>query len=394
MESLVEHTLFEGFSSDQIQRILDSSSYRNLDAGELLIEKDTTNSTLYVLYDGEINVILEEDGTNLVLPVWPGECIGEMSLMLDRRTSAYAIAQKPSRVLLIPEEVFWREFIGVKQGVKNLMSIMTRRLRRNNHTLMQRIKEQLLFQNLQKELESAGKIQASMIPDIGLLLDRYPQVDVCGILKQTSKVGGDFYDVLALDEDHIYFAIGDASGKGMMAALFMVRALTALRMTVLNQPFEDLFQTVNTILMRNNPETMFVTLFAGVLNVKTGHFKYLNAGHNPTIGALGGNKFEFMPMPQGTVLGVTLENTFTMEEKELQSGDILFMYTDGVTEATRQDGEVFEESRLLQKLNLADVASMQLLVQLIDNAVTKFTAGAAQYDDLTILAIKYGGTKA
>ncbi len=370
---------------------MDHSSFRKVDTGEVVIEKDVTNSTLYVLFEGEINVILEQDGTNLVLPVWPGECIGEMSLMLDRRTSAYAVAQKPCKILLVPEDVFWRELVGARQGVKNLMSIMTRRLRRNNQALMQRMEEQLHFQNLQKELEAAGKIQSSMIPDVGLVVARYPQVDVHGLLKQTSQVGGDFYDVLALDDDHLFVAIGDASGKGMMAALFTVRALTALRMTVLNRPFEDLFKTVNTILMRNNPETMFITLFAGVLNVKTGWFRYLNAGHNPTIGALGGKEFELLPMPQGSVLGVTDANIFTMGEKKLQAGDVLVMYTDGVTEATRNDGAVFGESRLLETLNTSQPANMKKLVRSIDDAIHEFILGAPQYDDLTILAFKYLG---
>lgn len=390
--SLAKHTLFEGFTSEQLERILDGSSCRQLETDEILIEMGVTNSTLFVLYDGGINIILEQDGTNLVLPIWPGECIGEMSMMLNRRTSAYAVAQKPSKVLLIPDDVFWRELVGVRQGIKNLMSIMTTRLRRNNQALMKRMEEQLRFKSLQKELDSAGKIQASMIPDLGLILNRYPQVDVCGLLRQTSQVGGDFYDVLALDEDHIYFAIGDASGKGMKAALFTIRALTALRMTALNRPFEELFGTVNTILMRNNEETMFITLFAGVLNVKTGHFRFINAGHNPTIGALGGDAFDFLTMPQGSVLGVTDQNTFSIGEQHLQPGDMLVMYTDGVTEATRGDGALFEESRLLQELNLANKDSMEQMVESIDSAIKGFISGAPQYDDLTILAVKYLAT--
>ena len=348
-----------------------------------------SNSTLFVLYEGEINVILEEDGANLILPVWPGECIGEMSLMLNRRTSAYAVAQKPSKVLLIPEDIFWKELVGGRQGVKNLMSIMTRRLRRNNQALMHRMEEQLHFRNLQKELEAAGKIQASMIPDMGLILSRYPQVDLYGLLKQTSQVGGDFYDVLALDEDHIYFAIGDASGKGMMAALFMIRALTAIRMTALNRPFAELLETVNMILMRNNEEIMFITLFAGVLNVRTGHLRYVNAGHNPTIASLGGSTFKILPMPKGSVLGVTQDNTFSVAEAQLQSGDVLLMYTDGVTEATQDNGSAFEESRLLNVLNANKKSEMKQLVKSIEDSVTDFCAGAPQFDDLTILAIKY-----
>ena len=389
LEALIDHTLFEGFSPEQLGTILDHSSHRNLEAGEILIAEGVTNTTLFVLYEGEINIILEEDGVNLVLPVWPGECIGEMSMMLHRKTSAYAVAQSASKVLLIPEDVFWKELVGQRQGVKNLMSIMTTRLRRNNQALMRRMEEQLRFKNLQKELDAAGKIQASMIPHLGLILSGFPEVDVHGLLKQTSQVGGDFYDVLVLDDDHIYLAIGDASGKGMKAALFTIRALTALRMTALNRPFKDLLYTVNEILMRNNEETMFITLFAGVLNIRTGLFRYQNAGHNPTIAALGGQAFQAMKMPEGSVLGITDENTFTIEEKKLEPGDILFMYTDGVTEATRDDGTAYEEARLLNELNAANETTMVELVNCIDHSVKGFCAGAAQFDDLTILAVRY-----
>ena len=391
VKPLVEHTLFAGFSPELLQQILDRSSFIEVEAGELVIEKGVSNSNLFVLFDGEINVVVEEDGANLVLPVWPGECIGEMSLMLDRQTSAYAVAQKTSRVLTIPEDVFWDVLVGHRQGVKNLMSIMTQRLRRNNQALFARMEEQLRFQNLQKELDAAGNIQSSMLPDIELVAARYPQVEAYGLLKQTSQVGGDFYDLQALDQDHLYFAIGDASGKGMMAALFTVRALTALRMTVLSRPFHELLQVVNTILMRNNPESMFITLFAGVLNVKTGRLQYLNAGHNPTLGTFGGDTFAPLPMPHGSVLGITSENKFTMEERFMHPDDILVMYTDGVTEAMREDGKAFNESRLVQTLNSCEATQLQQLVQSVDDGVQSFIAGAAQYDDLAILAVKYAG---
>ena len=392
MNSLVDHTLFKGLPESQLQRILARSQYRDFDAGEILIELGTNNSTLYVLYEGEVNIILEDEGANLVLTIQPGTCIGDMSLILDRPTSAYAIAHKPSKVLLMPEDVFWNEFVNTKNGVKNLMRIMTERLKRNNQALIRQIKEQIHLQNLQKELIAAGKIQYSMVPDTALIRARFPQIDVHALLKQTAQVGGDFYDLLALDEDHIYFAIGDASGKGMTAALFMIRSLTALRMTVMNRPFEELLPSVNRILMQNNEESMFVSLFAGVLNVNTGKLRFVNAGHNPVMVALDKNPFEMLSMPRGSLLGVTTHHDFSMGEEQLQPGDILFMYTDGVTEAIRADNEVFEETRLLRALNQVEVSSMQQLVTSVDDSVTAFISGAPQYDDTTILALKYLGS--
>ena len=391
MKALVEHTLFEGFQIRQLERILEFSSHRQLATGEVLIEVGANNSTLFVLYEGELHIIVEDLGTNLVLPVKAGECIGEMSLILDRPTSAYAVAQKPSKLLLMPEGIFWEEFANTRQGVRNLMSIMTKRLRRNNLALIQKMEEQLHFKNLQKEMEAAGKIQTNMIPDPARLLAKYIQVDVHAVLKQTFEVGGDFYDALALDDEHIYFAIGDASGKGMSAALFMIRAMTAMRMTVMNSPFEQVLPRVNEILMRNNEETMFVSLFGGILNVKNGHLRYVNAGHNPTVAALGGRAFELLPMPLGSVLGVTTENVFTVAEIQLENGDILLLYTDGVTEASRGDEVIFEESRLLEALSQADRSSMKELVTSLEESVTQFISGAPQYDDITILGLKYVG---
>ncbi len=387
----MEHTLFDGLSADQLERILSSSSHLEINPGDTLIELGTDNSTLYVLYEGEVNIILEHDGSNLTLPVRSGECIGEMSLMLDRPTSASVVAKKPSKVLLIPEDLFWNEIVNSKQGVKNLMRIMTERLSRSNQALTKRMKEELHFLNLEKELDAAGKIQSSMVPDVHVVLDRYPQLDVHAFLKQTRQVGGDFYDVLPLDDDHIYFAIGDASGKGMTAALFMIRSLTALRMTVMNRPFEDLLPEVNRILMRNNEETMFITLFAGVLNLQSGHLRYVNAGHNPTM-ASQKKEFEPLPMPHGSVLGVAANHSFDLSEMQLQPGDRLFLYTDGVTEASRRSGELFGETRLLETLASTNNSNMRELVTLVEASISEFIAGAPQYDDITILALKYLGS--
>ena len=159
----------------------------------------------------------------------------------------------------------------------------------------------------------------------------------------------------------------------------------------MNRPLEDLLPTVNDILLRNNEETMFISLFAGILNTKTGRLRYVNAGHNPIFWALGGNAFEMLPMPRGSLLGVAEDIDFSIGEKQLQPGDVLFMYTDGVTEATREGEEVFGEARLLEALNRSSKSGMQELVSSVDHSIATFISDASQYDDITILSLKYLG---
>jgi len=270
--------------------------------------------------------------------------------------------------------------------------MMASRQLKTNHALIREVEEQLKYQLLEKELETAGKIQTNIIPNGEDLFPNRPEIDAYGLMKQAREVGGDFYDALVLDEDHIYIAIGDVSGKGMPAALFMVRTFTSLRLLINNNPgFENVVPSVNNWLAKNNKDMMFASIFAGVLNTRTGLFRYVNGGHNPPFVSLNGGNYKLLPLPKGTLVGIRDQSPFPISKLKLKPGDSILLYTDGITEAMRADRTMFEVGRMRKVLNQGNRGSMKDLVRSLDARVEAFVDRAPQFDDFTIFAIRYLG---
>ncbi|WP_170110698.1 SpoIIE family protein phosphatase [Flavilitoribacter nigricans] len=384
--------LFNDFTTEEIQLILQASTVRKLSAGEVLIDYGCSNDTLYLLVEGKISIVLEKDGTQISIPIEVGECLGEMSLVLGLPTSAYARAEQASRVLCISESSFWSHIAMTQKGVRNLMSIMAGRLRRSNHSLMKELEDQLKYQHLQKEIANAGKIQASIVPDGDKLLLNRPAVDAYALINQARVVGGDFYDALMLDDENLYIAIGDVSGKGMPAALLMMRTFTSLRLLAGNNPgFRQVIPSVNRMLANNNDNMMFVTIFAGVLHLRTGVLRFVNGGHNPPYISLNRGDFQLMDLPGGTLVGIDPDAEFPISELQLHPGDALVLYTDGITEAMNAERKMFGTSHLGRVLNRRPHASMKDLVQFLEQEVENFVGNAPQHDDFTVLGLQYRG---
>ncbi|MBK8491793.1 MAG: SpoIIE family protein phosphatase [Saprospirales bacterium] len=392
LKTITTFSLFQGFSPEEVWQILASGKVVQLKPGEILISPGTSNDTLYLLIDGELRVVLEKDEVEVSIPILPGECLGEMSLVVGGPTSALAVAHHISRVLFIPEDIFWNQLAVTRHGVRNLLSMMAQRLQRNNEELIKKVEEQLKYQLLEKELETAGKIQSHIVPDGKNLFPNCPEVDAYALMNQAREVGGDFYDALVLDDDHVYMAIGDVSGKGMPAALFMMQIFTSLRLLISNNtPFEEVLPSVNNMLVRNNGDMMFVSIFAGVLNIRTGLFRYVNAGHNPPFAALGGDDFKLLNLPGGTLIGILDQAKFPVTELQLEPGDSLLLYTDGIPEATNSEHIMFDVARTQYVLNKEYHESMNALVQSLKVAVEAFVNKAPQHDDYTLFALRYHG---
>lgn len=396
IENIVaQHELFRGFSKELIGFVIGQSTVRELEPGEVLIHYGKENHSLFLLIDGELRVIFGNDGTQVSIPIYPGECLGEMSLVIGKPTTAMAVCHLKSLVLVISEAVFWSELAVSRQGVKNLLGMMAERLHRNNQALIKEIEEQLKYKQLEKDLETAGKIQANIVPDGTNLFPARSEIEVYALMKQAREVGGDFYDALALDQDRIYFAIGDATGKGMPAALFMMRTFTSMRFLVSNHPrFADVVPELNSILARKNHDMMFVSLWAGILNIRTGELQYVNGGHNPPFVALGGNNFNMLKSPHGPIVGVVEEAQFQVATMQLKPGDTIFLYTDGLPEAIDPKHVHFETDRIEESLNSLNQPSMQRLVHTLETHVEAFVNGAPAFDDMTMLAFRYRGNEA
>ena len=241
------------------------------------------------------------------------------------------------------------------------------------------------------ELDVATKIQLSMLPKNFSVDER---VDIFATMTPAKEVGGDLYDFSKLDEKNLFITIADVSGKGVPAALFMVAAITNLRnFTASLKSPDDLkraIENTNDRLCANNDGGLFVTAFSGVLDLTTGIFRYVNAGHNPPLIRRRGKNFEELPMELNFVLGGWDDWQYVQQEIQLEAGDTIFLYTDGVTEAVDAAGKMYSLERLQKFLNeLDENASSEEILSAVRESLQKFSGEAEQSDDITMLAVKF-----
>ena len=211
-------------------------------------------------------------------------------------------------------------------------------------------------------------------------------------------VGGDFYDFYQTDEKHLVITIADVSGKGIPAALFMMRAKTALKNLVLMAKDPDDFAAVmmlaNQELCRENEEMMFVTVFLAQLNLATGELIYVNGGHNPPLVQEKGQFRYLRDKKKHAMLGVNEEEVYESHHLVLQPGEMIFLYTDGVTEAMNKEQDFYTEERLQKVLDsMRGEASVKEILTEVRRDITAFANGAEQSDDITMLGVMFCGTR-
>ena len=257
---------------------------------------------------------------------------------------------------------------------------------KSNEQLKAFIKERQ--DRMHKEMQVAKTIQASALPCV---FPPYPNIlefDIFAQMKTAKQVGGDFYDFFFLDNDHIAFLIADVSGKGIPAAMFMMTAKTTIRSIASssNAP-ADILAKANARLAENNDADMFVTVWLGILDPKTGILTYSNAGHNFPILKRANKSIEWIRSKPSLVLAAMPEAKYKSFEITLRPGDTLFLYTDGITEAVNPTLELFGDKRLEDAVAKA---SSHICTD-VEADVLKFANGAEQADDMTMLSLKYRG---
>lgn len=257
---------------------------------------------------------------------------------------------------------------------------------------------QLVFSNVlwssramktEAELNVASHIQKNMLPCIFPPYPEREEFDIYATMMPAKEVGGDFYDFFLIDPDHLAIVIADVSGKGVPAALFMVIAKTLIKNNTagMTEP-KGIFEKTNDQLCENNEEGMFVTAFMGILEISTGVFSFVNAGHNPPLLKRKGQQFDWLSVKPGFILAGMEGMKYQQESITLSEGDELYLYTDGVTEAMNLEEELFTDQRLKEALNRHRELDLKELLASMKQEIDQFANGAKQADDITMLALR------
>lgn len=245
---------------------------------------------------------------------------------------------------------------------------------------------------IDRELEFARSIQHSAIPSVFPPYPGHSEFDIYATMDTAKEVGGDFYDFYFVGENRLGFLIADVSGKGIPAAMFMMTAKTIIKgYAESGKPVDEVFTTANEKLCESNDAGMFVTAWMGVLDTVTGKVEFANAGHNPPLVRHAGGGFEYLRSKPCFILAGMDGIKYRKNEFTLAPGDEIYLYTDGVTEATDSENNLYGEERLLALLNSMGDLSGEEICRAVKADIDAFVGDAPQFDDITMLYLKYNG---
>lgn len=246
-----------------------------------------------------------------------------------------------------------------------------------------------LLTSIQKELDIARRIQEAALPT------DFPDRDdlsLSALMIPAREVGGDFYDFFEIDEHRMGLVMGDVSGKGVSAAMFMTVTRMTLKTLALKGAAPDIcMRDLNRLLYPETLPEMFVTVFYGILDLRTGEIRYCNAGHNPPFIIREGNKVDEVERVGGTAVCLLRDFDYQVGTTSLGKGDVLVTYTDGVTEAKNKQSELYSDERFVDMLAEIQTDSASQTIRQIVRDVSDFAGGAEQSDDITVMALRYTG---
>ena len=335
-------------------------------------------------------------------------CAATILLAIVSSFSAYFFLRKhfvrPMRVVTREAERFARENTEADESVlTNISTIseidaLARSISRMERDTLENIDRltKITAENkrIGTELNIARSIQVAILPSEFPPFPGRSDFEIYASMTPAKEVGGDFYDFFLIDDDHLGLVIADVSGKGVPAALFMMVAklLVKLRANSTGTPGEMLSDVNNTLCEKNKME-MFVTVWLAIITLSTGDGVAVNAGHEHPALRRANGKYELIKYKHGIPLATMEDNRYKEHEFHLDPGDSLLVYTDGVTEATNDSGKLFGEERLIDALNIEPDASPEKCIENVKRCIDEFTGNAEQFDDITMLAVRYSGTQ-
>lgn len=260
-------------------------------------------------------------------------------------------------------------------------------------SLKEHMEKQKDLDRIESELDFAKDIQIGFLSmDEKEEGSEDPYHELTPFLLPAKEVGGDFYDFFKLDDGRLCVVVGDVSGKGVPAALFMMVSRIVLRTMAQNlKSVVETFEKANYELAKRNRANMFVTVWMGIVDLKTGHVEFASAGHNPPVIRHKDGSAEFAKSKAGVVMAAMENSRYRLQTLELAPGDTLFLYTDGVTEAANEHNELFGNDRLLDALTHGGGKGTKEMCRFVKRQIDAFTRKASQFDDITMLAMEYKG---
>lgn len=399
--------LFKELSKQDLYELVNELPIESFEAGDYLFHEGEPGNSLYVVRKGKIEVVLA-GGTSDEMHLrfcGPGEYVGEMSLILKQgKRTASVRTTEDSQLWMMTRDKFNECIKRWPHLAYSMVEIMSERLESSNEAAFNDLvrKNQMLQQayddlkaaqaqliekeRLERELQVAADIQLSILPDV------LPDTEEYGFgarILPARQVGGDFYDIFDLRDHRIGVLIGDVADKGVPSALFMARAHALIMAEAdIGMTPAEVMNLVNAHITRLQKSTQFVTVLYGILDLKTRVFSYARAGHEPPLILHADGNVERMPHSPGMAIGLWEPMTLDERTVKLVSGDMLLLYTDGMTDCRDPKGEPFGLERIKETLTgLTKLGAQQACNALLDTLQT-YQDGAKQDDDVTLVMVK------
>jgi phosphoserine phosphatase RsbU/P len=422
---------FAAVSDAELAAIAGGCTLERAASGDMLFRQGDDGSWAYLVLDGQVGVEVESGGQAVTVAVIePGEFVGELAAFASTPRTATARARTEAQLLRIDQSVVRRQLTASPETAMAIVADLSRRLQNLNSTLatlaraadalavgdfdpamldtlrsqasrfshfadvFDRMAEELLIKRAHAvEMRTAMDIQSAMLPD-GAACRPLPGVSLAAAMVPARHVGGDFYDYFTLDDRRLAIAVGDVSGKGVPAALFMAIAKTVLR-TVARTGGDaaGILAATNEALCLDNREAMFVTVGLALVDARTGEAEIASAGHEEVYLVTAGGTVEKIA-PLGPALALFPDAAFRSRRLRLAPGDWIVIATDGVTEAFSATGEIFGNDRLEAEIARHAGSGPEDMIAGVSATITDFAAGMAQSDDLTGLALRFEGSSA
>jgi sigma-B regulation protein RsbU (phosphoserine phosphatase) len=369
------------FQEDSFEWLVPYMTLEKFKKGDVLFKAGDNAAKMYYIKKGTLRLV------ELDVIVGRDSIIGETGIVSPfRKRTASAVCEEDVEAYTLHDDETIELFYKNPSLALKLVQLSIKRFIENyTKSIAER-------ERIESQLRIAREIQEGALPRVFPPFPERNEIDIFASMEPAKEVGGDFYDFFFLDDNRLYVLIGDVSGKGVPAALFMMICKTLLKSEALNGGSAgEILARANNAIYPDNDTCMFVTVFCAIINTETGEVDYVCAGHNPPLISRDGGEYKFLDLEKSSVLGPMPDARFSSGKLQLNPNDVFFLYTDGVTEALNSDEEFYSEERLKNFLTNMQENDPTKMIGEMKKDIRQFARGALQYDDITMLALRYNG---